>query len=76
MSNFDPDLHRSLQEYRDKMECPMEDLAVAIWGFGNDGPALSDDQIVEFAARKITMLKEMLIASGFKKEMLKAVMVG
>lgn len=76
MSNIDPDLHRSLQDYRDKMECPMEDLAVAIWGVGDDGVMLSDDQIVEVAARKITMLKEMLIASGFKKEMLKAVMVG
>lgn len=57
-TNIDPDLHRSLQEYRDNMECPMEDLAVSLWGVGDGGPVgLSDSQIVELAARKVTMLK-------------------
>lgn len=71
---IDPDLHDSLQDYRDNMECPMEDLAVALWGVGDDGPSLTDAELVELAARKINMLKKMLLATGFKPEMLKAVM--
>ena len=72
---IDAGLHESLQEYRDKMECPMEDLAVALWGVGDDGPVgLSDSEIVEAAARKINTLKKLLLASGFNADMLKAVM--
>ena len=75
MSNIDPDLHERLQEYRDRMECPMEDLAVALWGVGDNGPTgLSDSEIIETAARKINMLKKLLLASGFNDKMLIAVM--
>lgn len=75
MTNIDPDLHRSLQEYRDRMEWPMENLAQSIWG--DDQPenfSFEHDNIIEAAARKISMLKKMLLATGFKAEMLKAVM--
>jgi hypothetical protein len=72
---IDPDLHSALQEYRDKMECPMEDLAVALWGVGDNGPTgLSDGEIVEVAARKIILLKKLLVAAGFNEKMLTAVM--
>ncbi len=74
-TNIDPDLHQVLQQYRDNMECPMEDIAVALWGVGDSGPvSLSDSQIVELAARKISMLKKMLMATGFNEKMLAAVM--
>ena len=75
MADIDPVLHDSLQEYRDRMECPMEDLAVALWGVGDNGPThLSDSEIIETAARKINMLKKLLLASGFNDKMLIAVM--
>lgn len=74
-TKIDPDLYRALQEYRDNMECPMEDLAVSLWGVGDNGPTgLSDSEIVEMAARKVTMLKKLLLASGFNDKMLSAVM--
>lgn len=73
--SVDLDLHDSLQQYRDRMECPMEDLAVALWGVGDDGPTgLSDSEIVERAARKIELLKKLLLASGVNAGMLKAIM--
>ena len=66
------------REYRDAMQGPMEDLAVALWGVGEDGPVGSahwlDYQIVEDAARKITMLKAMLVSTGFNAGLLKNVM--
>ena len=74
-NSIDPGLHESLQQYRDRMELPMENLAYAIYGVLNpeNGP-FNDDELVEIATRKINMLKRMLLASGFKAEMLKAVM--
>ncbi len=74
MNNIDPDLHRSLQDYRDKMEWPMETLADAIWDKRPENGPFEDNEIVEIAVRKINMLKKMLLATGFKPEMLKAVM--
>lgn len=64
----------SLQEYRDNMEWPMENLADAIWEKLPPNGPLEDHEIVEIATRKINMLKKMLLATGFKPEMLKAVM--
>jgi len=74
-NNIDPDLHESLQEYRDKMEWPIENLADAIWGGKRpeNGP-LEDHEIVEFAARKINMLRKMLLACGVLTKMVDAVM--
>lgn len=74
-TTIDPDLHRSLQEYRDKMEWPMEHLALSIWDSGKPehGP-FNDDEIIEIAARKINMLKKMLLATGFNAKMLAAVL--
>lgn len=72
---IDPDLHDSLQEYRDQMEWPMENLANSIWGINTpeSGP-LEDYQVVEIAARKINMLKKMLLACGVNDKMIEAVM--
>lgn len=74
-SSIDPSLHQSLQEYRDKMEWPMENLASSIWKTSRpeNGP-FNDDEIVEIAARKINMLKKMLLANGFNAKMLDAIM--
>lgn len=64
---------RSSLDYQDRMDFPMENLAIAMWGI--DGPeGLPDHEIVEIAARKITMLKKMILATGFSERMLKAVM--
>ena len=63
------------EEYRDAMECPMEDLCVAMYGVGSDKDShFTDAQYVEKAARKITMLKNMLIASGVSEGLINAVM--
>lgn len=73
--NIDPQLHQSLQEYRDRMEMPIENLTYAIYGTMNpDNGPFNDDEVVEVAVRKINMLKKMLLASGFNKDMLKAVL--
>lgn len=75
MTDIDPDLHRSLQEYRDRMEWPIENLTLSLWGTNQpENFAYDHDAIVEVATRKINMLKKMLLASGFNDKMLKAVM--
>ena len=62
-------------EYRNIMDFPVEQLAVALWGLGNNGPKnLHDHEIVERAARKITTLKKMILATGFNENMLNAIM--
>jgi hypothetical protein len=61
-------------DYVDKMNFPVENLAIAMWGV-TDGPeGLEDDEIVDRAARKILMLKKMIMATGFSEVMLKAIM--
>ena len=62
------------REYRDKMDMPMESLAVAMWGIVNDGPQFLDYEIVEKAAAKIIMLRDMLIAAGVNENLIKAAM--
>lgn len=62
-------------EYQDRMDFPVENLAIAMWGIGEGGPeGLQDHEIVEIAARKINTLKKMILATGFSEAMLKAVM--
>lgn len=61
-------------EYRMEMDLPMEDLTVALFGVGGDPVPLEDWQIVERAAAKIKMLKEMLLATGLNENLLKACM--
>jgi len=67
---------RSEQEamkYCDRMDFPMEAIATAMWGI--DGPeGLRDHEIAEIAARKIVMLKKMILATGFNENMLKIMM--
>ena len=62
-------------EYQDRMDFPVENLAIAMWGIGDGGPeGLGDNEIVEIAARKINTLKKMVLATGFSEKMLKAIM--
>ena len=68
MSESYDDLH----EYRNNMEAPLENLAMALGGV--DTHHLMDAQIVEVAAKKLTMLREMLLASGMNENLLKAAM--
>ncbi len=62
-------------EYRDRMDMPVECLAVAIFGVDGD-EQLSDVDIVETAIRKINMLKSMVLATGVHKNLLDAAMKG
>lgn len=63
------------REYRESMDLPMEDLTIALFGFGDgDNVPLEDWQLVERAATKIKMLKEMLLATGMNEALLKACM--
>lgn len=62
-------------DYQVRMNFPVENLAIAMWGIADGGPeGLDDDEIVERAARKILMLKKMVLATGLSEAMLKAVM--
>jgi hypothetical protein len=61
-------------KYRYDMDFPMENLADVLFG-GSDQTELSDYQIVEHATKKIKMLKEMLISTGFSDKLLQACMV-
>jgi hypothetical protein len=63
-----------LRDYKDKMDFPMESLTSAMWGI-NAPEILPDDEIVEIAARKIRLLKSMLISAGVVSEgIIKAIM--
>jgi hypothetical protein len=62
-------------EYQSKMDFPLENLSIAMWGISDTSPQRLDDaEIVERAARKIIMLKKMVLAKGFSEEMLKIIM--
>jgi hypothetical protein len=62
-------------DYQAKMDLPVENLAIAMWGIGAGGPdGLDDDEIVDRAARKILTLKKMILATGFSENMLKIMM--
>lgn len=63
------------REYRESLDLPMEDLTVALYGFGDgDGVPKEDWEIVERAAIKIKMLKEMILAAGLTEGLLKVCM--
>jgi hypothetical protein len=64
------------KEYRDNMEPAMEDLAIALWGIkSEEGPALgSDAKIVEVAARKIFLMRKIILASGFSEKLLQDIL--
>jgi hypothetical protein len=66
-------LHQKHSEYYNRMDFPMEAIATAMWGI--DRPeSLRDHEIAEIAARKIVMLKKMILATGFNENMLKIMM--
>jgi hypothetical protein len=68
-------LEQRALDYEAKMDFPVENLAIAMWGINDGGPeGLDDDEIVERAARKILMLKKMILATGFSEAILKAIM--
>lgn len=62
------------QNYRDKMEFPMEELAAAMFGVCDQGEPMEDHEIVSKAAAKINMLKQMILATGMSKGLLDAAM--
>lgn len=64
----------TITEYREKMQKPIGDLAIAIWG-KDDGTfeEVDDWTIVRDAAKTIKTLKSMVLATGMNKNMLKAV---
>lgn len=61
--------------YRAEMDGPLDALATAIWGRAGGGPAgMRDPEIVSIAAKKINVLKKIILATGFNEEILKAIM--
>ena len=52
----------------------IEDLSMAIWGHTDARDSMDDSEIIGLAARKITILRTMLVASGFNENMLNAIM--
>jgi len=46
--------------YRDLMDSPVEELAVAIWGVSSGVSPMDDHEIVSRAAGKVKMLKACL----------------
>ena len=62
-------------EYRNNMEFPIDNLTIALFGYGNeDAPNLEHHELVEHAAKKITMLKQMVVALGLSEKMLKIIL--
>ena len=59
-------------KYRADLEFPMNNLAIAL--FEGEAGVYSDADIVEKAASKIKTLKRMILATGFSKAMLAAIM--
>ena len=65
------------KDYAEKMDTPMEALAIELWGVNPKNPACihrDDHDIVEIAARKIKLLKSMLLATGFNEKLLQNIM--
>lgn len=52
----------------------IEDLSMSIWGSSDIRSEVDDADIIGIAARKIMILRNMLVASGFNENMLKAIM--
>ena len=60
------------ENYKEDMQFPVANLAIAM--YGKQAVVCSDVDIVEAAARKINMLKRMILATGFNEAMLAAIM--
>lgn len=64
-------------DYENKMDFPMENLAVALFGVNPTNEACKgfpDHEIVEIAARKIVMLKKLLAATGMHENLIQNIM--
>lgn len=62
------------EEYKVEMDLPMEGLAVMLSNLGFDGEPHNDAYLIEVATRKIKTLYEMILATKFSPEMLRAIM--
>ena len=60
------------QAYQELMNDPVEELATVIWGVSSGVAPMDDHEIVSQAARKIKMMKDMLLATGMSPALLKA----
>lgn len=63
-----------LQEYRDKMDFPMEMLNTALVSMGFDVNGHPDSEVVEIATRKLRTLHKLVLAGGMNPKMLEAIM--
>ena len=54
------------------LEFALENLAISVFDYANSD--LSDQELVDHAAKKINMLKAMILAAGVSPAMLKACM--
>ena len=62
-----------LREYRDNMEWPMEELAMALYDLGFRVENLDDAELAKVATTKLKMLHS-IAATVMNEELLKAVM--
>lgn len=64
-----------LESYRDKMEFPMEMLAVTLDQYNENGVELEDYKIVEAATNTINKLKKLIALTGkYSEEELKVIL--
>ena len=62
-----------LRDYRSKMDCACEGLAIKLGELGAEKPR-DDHELVEVATKKLDTLFEMLKAAGLNEGILRAVM--
>jgi hypothetical protein len=63
-----------LQEYRDKMDFPVELLASTLGDLGCKGEGAVDCDVVDVATRKLRTLHKLVLAGGMNPKMLEAIM--
>jgi len=65
----------SLTEYRSRVDCACEGLAMTLGDIGIT-EAHDDDKLIEIASAKLKMLFDMLLAAGLNENLLKAAVRG
>jgi hypothetical protein len=63
-----------VSNYQLRMDVPIENLAVELFGVSGKGKKLEDHEVVEHATRKIRLLKSFMIGFGIKENLVQAMM--
>ena len=62
------------KDYKNRMDFPMENLAITLDSIGLKKEGLLDHELVEIAAKKLATMHKMLLAAGISKGILDAIM--